>query len=169
MRQNQFSDWLTNFTDESCKKVEASYLDALKQMIEHKSKQKYGTIDDALNDFCARMNIDRIATDTIKSAAFDNNKFQAVLASLKLAIDVKEIEKEIGRGTPAEAVANEHGNNSEEKSAIKEYVESKKQDQRDQNSQIVRDMGRSEDQKVTPTSTPSLPKMSSLRGLSRVK
>lgn len=169
MRQGQFSSWLTDWADQNCKTIQASYLDSLKSMIESKSDKKFATIQDALESFCTRLSLPVPDMKQVTASFVGGEEFNAVMAALGIkAFNTEDIDKLIGQGTPAEAIANEFGNTDQEKQAITEYVDSKAEKQRDESSQIARDMKLSDDLVKTTTSPGSqaVPKMSSIRSLS---
>lgn len=168
MREGQVSSWLTDFADEQCKTVEASYLDNLKMMIETKSDKKFATIEDALESFSSRLSLPMPDVKQIRAGVI-GTELNAIMAALGVkAFNTDEIDKEINHGMPADAIANQFGNTEEEKQAIVEYVDSQADKHRTESSEIARDMRMTEDQAKPMNNTPS-PKMSSFRSLSTKK
>ena len=149
-RYGKISDWLSDFAEGSLRKVEASYLDTLKSMMEQGSNKKFATIDEALEDFASRLSL------TTERKASLKTTLHAV------AFQKEDIDKQIANGVPAEAIANEHGVSDEEKKVILDYVKSQEGAERDRRSEVVRDVGREVDTKA-PGSTVLSPKSSSLK------
>lgn len=149
-RFGKISNWLSDFAEVSLRKVEASYLDKLKEMMEQGSNKKFATIDEALNDFASRLSLTQEKRASLKDV------LQVV------AFRKEDIDKQISNGIPVEAIANEYGNSDEEKKIITDYVESQERVEKDRRSEIVRDVGRDIDTKA-PGSIGISPKSSSLK------
>ena len=137
------------------KKVEAGYFDKLKELVEGGYKNKYATIEEALEDFCKRTGIDKGQALRVKAQLQKKSSF-----------DKERIDELMMKGTPAEAIINEVGTSDEEKQMIAQYIKGNEEKRREECSQIVRDMRYTTDDTIKPPI--AVPKMSGIRNLSKV-
>lgn len=149
-RYGKISNWLSDFAEGSLRKVEASYFNKLKEMIEQGSNKKFATIDEALSDFASRLSLTHEKTASLKTT------LQTV------AFQKDDIDKQVSNGVPAEAIANEHGSTDEEKKIILDYVKSQEGAEKERRSEVVRDIGREVDVKA-PGSVALSPRNSSFK------